>query len=450
MAWASLGRNRRTTAVVIAAISFSIILLAVIMTAVGSFQIDQFMEQRIAGDFLIGNRNVTSTSHRSGDIDMEPEYLALADRQAGIQSRTEMWVRFQSFLQINDQAAEQLRKLDEEGKLNRSPYAVDVLEERLAGERSFNGFFYGYSDALLSNLKVLEGTLDVERFQTGNYVLLGQFLGDGHLPSGDHVYHPGDRVTVEYYTEDSTFREVRDESGATVDMIYENLGEKEYEVMAVVEIPDSMNLRRYSANSCDVVLPLAELEPEDANVHRFAVSYQVEEEAQEAFEAAVKAYTDEHTTMGYTTKESLRREFANMVTVIATIGISLAAVIALIGILNFVNAMITGILSRRREFAMLQSIGMTSTQLVKTLICEGISYIALSGVIGFLAGSLLSFLVLRALNNVLLFFEYHFQILPFVIMMPVFLVTAVLAPVAAYRNVRKKSIVERLRESEQA
>lgn len=450
MAWASLGRNRRTTVVVIAAISFSIILLAVIMTAVGSFQIDQFMEQRIAGDFLIGNRNVTSTSHRSGDIDMEPEYLALADRQAGIQSRTEMWVRFQSFLQINDQAAEQLRKLDEEGKLNRSPYAVDVLEERLAGERSFNGFFYGYSDALLSNLKVLEGTLDVERFQTGNYVLLGQFLGDGHLPSGDHVYHPGDRVTVEYYTEDSTFREVRDESGATVDMIYENLGEKEYEVMAVVEIPDSMNLRRYSANSCDVVLPLAELEPEDANVHRFAVSYQVEEEAQEAFEAAVKAYTDEHTTMGYTTKESLRREFANMVTVIATIGISLAAVIALIGILNFVNAMITGILSRRREFAMLQSIGMTSTQLVKTLICEGISYIALSGVIGFLAGSLLSFLVLRALNNVLLFFEYHFQILPFVIMMPVFLVTAVLAPVAAYRNVRKKSIVERLRESEQA
>lgn len=450
MAWASLGRNRRTTAVVIAAISFSIILLAVIMTAVGSFQIDQFMEQRIAGDFLIGNRNVTSTSHRSGDIDMEPEYLALADRQAGIQSRTEMWVRFQSFLQINDQAAEQLRKLDEEGKLNRSPYAVDVLEERLAGERSFNGFFYGYSDALLSNLKVLEGTLDVERFQTGNYVLLGQFLGDGHLPSGDHVYHPGDRVTVEYYTEDSTVREVRDESGATVDMIYENLGEKEYEVMAVVEIPDSMNLRRYSANSCDVVLPLAELEPEDANVHRFAVSYQVEEEAQEAFEAAVKAYTDEHTTMGYTTKESLRREFANMVTVIATIGISLAAVIALIGILNFVNAMITGILSRRREFAMLQSIGMTSTQLQKTLICEGISYIALSGVIGFLAGSLLSFLVLRALNNVLLFFEYHFQILPFVIMMPVFLVTAVLAPVAAYRNVRKKSIVERLRESEQA
>ncbi len=450
MAWASLGRNRRTTAVVIAAISFSIILLAVIMTAVGSFQIDQFMEQRIAGDFLIGNRNVTSTSHRSGDIDMEPEYLALADRQAGIQGRTEMWVRFQSFLQINDQAAEQLRKLDEEGKLNRSPYAVDVLEERLAGERSFNGFFYGYSDALLSNLKVLEGTLDVERFQTGNYVLLGQFLGDGHLPSGDHVYHPGDRVTVEYYTEDSTVREVRDESGATVDMIYENLGEKEYEVMAVVEIPDSMNLRRYSANSCDVVLPLAELEPEDANVHRFAVSYQVEEEAQEAFEAAVKAYTDEHTTMGYTTKESLRREFANMVTVIATIGISLAAVIALIGILNFVNAMITGILSRRREFAMLQSIGMTSTQLVKTLICEGISYIALSGVIGFLAGSLLSFLVLRALNNVLLFFEYHFQILPFVIMMPVFLVTAVLAPVAAYRNIRKKSIVERLRESEQA
>lgn len=44
MALSNLARNKRTTAVVITAISFSMILLSIIMTAVGSFRIEQFME----------------------------------------------------------------------------------------------------------------------------------------------------------------------------------------------------------------------------------------------------------------------------------------------------------------------------------------------------------------------------------------------------------------------
>lgn len=97
---------------------------------------------------------------------------------------------------------------------------------------------------------------------------------------------------------------------------------------------------------------------------------------------------------------------------------------------------------------MLQSIGMTSGQLRRTLICEGISYIAISGIISFVLGSLLSWAILTALNNVILFFEYRFQILPFVIMIPLLVLVAVIVPTVAYRNLQKKSVVERLRESE--
>ena len=150
--------------------------------------------------------------------------------------------------------------------------------------------------------------------------------------------------------------------------------------------------------------------------------------------------------MGYLTKEVLQKEFKNMINVIATIGIALSGVIALIGILNFINAILTQIISRKREFAMLQSIGMTNDPLLKTLVCEGLSYIAISGVISLLLGSLLSWLTLRALNNVLLFFEYRFQIRSFLIMMPVLVLVAAAAPVICYRQLRKKSSVERLRE----
>ena len=180
----------------------------------------------------------------------------------------------------------------------------------------------------------------------------------------------------------------------------------------------------------------------------FGVSYRVAEEQKDAFEAVLQAYTDRNPEMGYVSRESLKKEFDGMTMIIAFIGITLAAVIALIGILNFTNAMITEIIVRKQEFAVMQSIGMTDSQLLKTLIYEGISYIAISGMINVTLGGLLSWIILKAMSNMILFFEYRFQILPFVIMIPVMMSVAVLVPVLAWRSVRKKSIVERLRESE--
>ncbi len=456
MAFANMGRNRRTAATVITAISLSIILLAIVMTAVGSFRIDQFMEQRIVGDYVLGNLSVTGQT-RSNDVTIEPEFLALADSQEGIEKRNELYVRYGAFLQVDDKAREQFKKLDAEGKLKRGTYTSDGLEKILRGEKSLDGFFYAYSEELFPNLEVLEGTLDLEKFLTGDYVLLTQIDGNEFLPAKDHVYHPGDTVTVEMVTEDSEAHEITDASGEIIGLEYENLAEKEYEVMAIVAVPHSMNLHRYTGNACDVVLPMQALladGPEgsgygtDSYAHCFAVSYQVRDEDQAAFEAAVKEYTEYNTQMGYLSKDSLRGEFEGMITVIATLGVALVVVVALIGTLNFVNAAITQIISRKREFAMLQSIGMTNAQLQKTLICEGIVYIVISGLASFVLGSLLSWLILGALNNVVMFFEYHFQILPFVVMIPLLLLVAVLTPVIAYRDIRKKSIVERLRESE--
>lgn len=453
MALSNLGRNRRSVTVVITAISLSIILLAVVMTAVGSFRIDYFLENRIAGDYMLGNSNFTSGSPKSVDIEIEPEFLSLADSQAGVEKKQEMWVRTASFLQLDDKALERFRKLEQEGMLRQTPFGMDERERLLRGEKSMDGYLYGYDDGLLSHLKVLEGKLDMDKFLTGDYILLAQILEDGLLPPEEHVYHVGDTVTMEWATEDSEVIELTDASGEMAGWQYINLAEKEYEVMAIIEIPSSMRLSIYTRDGCDWMLPLSEIrrmdaEKKDAYAHCFAVSYQIADADQPAFEAAIREYTDQNTQMGYRSKDSLREEFGNMVTVIATMGMALTVVIALIGILNFINAMITQIISRKREFAMLQSIGMTNVQLKKTLICEGISYIVIAGVISFVLGSLLSWAVLGALNHVILFFEYRFQILPFVIMIPVLMLVAVLTPVIAYRNLQKKSIVERLRESE--
>lgn len=449
MAFANMGRNKKKTAAVVAAISLSMILLTLVMTGVGSFRIDSFLEQRIAGDFIIGSVEITGGALRGGDYTIDEGLRQAADSQEGILKKDEMWWGYGRELVLDGQAMEQYRKLDEERKLERSEYTEYRLEKVLAGEKPLDGHFYGYSDGLLKNLKVLEGTLDVEKFQGGDYILIGKLLGSDSMTEEDRLYRPGDKVTVKCVTEDSEFHEIQDESGETVDGWYDHMEEKEYEVMAVVDIPYSMDTHRYSANAMDAVLPLREFSGEKGYNECFALSYRVEEEQQESFEAALKDYTENvNPEMGYLSKASLRAEFDGMVGVIATIGIALAAVIALIGILNFVNAVVTGVIARKHEFAVLQSIGMTNVQLRKMLICEGISYVGIAGVISLCLGSLLAWGVLGALNNVIMFFEYRFQILPFVIMVPILLAVAVAAPAAAFGRLRRKSIVERLREAE--
>ena len=450
MALSNLGRNKRTTTVVISAISFSIILLAVIVTAVQSFRIDSYLEGRLAGDFQLGNVNFTTFSPKNGDFSIEPEFLALADSQEGIESRAETWDRLNCFINLDEKALGQLRKLDAENMLRRDKYTNP--DKMLQGEEELGDTVYAYSEELLSQLTVLEGSLDIDKFRSGGYVLLSTIRGtDGFIPADKHVYQPGDKVSVDFFTKDSKQYEITDDTGEFIGLHYENLTTKEYEVMAIVEIPDSMHSPFHGLNQCDAVLPLSELTFKNSDLtltECFSVSYQIEDSKQESFAKAIEEYSDSHAMMGYISLDMLRKEFENMTMVIAIVGITLAAIVALIGILNFINAITTEIISRRREFAMLQSIGMTQAQLQKVLICEGISYVTVAFIISFVFGSLLSWLILNALNEVIAFFSYRFQIVPFFIMLPLLLLVAALTPLFAWRKIKQRSIVERLQEGE--
>ena len=106
-------------------------------------------------------------------------------------------------------------------------------------------------------------------------------------------------------------------------------------------------------------------------------------------EEFLKTYTSQvEPAMSFESRKAMRKAFRIFWGLIIIVGTGLCGMIGLIGILNFFNVTLTGIAARKREFAMLQSIGMTNDQLLKTLVCEGISYIAISGGISLLLGSL--------------------------------------------------------------
>ena len=120
-------------------------------------------------------------------------------------------------------------------------------------------------------------------------------------------------------------------------------------------------------------------------------------------------------------------------------------IIALVGVLNFANSMITAIVSRRREFAMIQSVGMTKRQLCRMLVYEGLYYAGLTLLVSWAVSALAVGIGVRAVTAADDFATFHFTLLPLGICTPLILALAVVIPYLCFQNLEKHSVVERLR-----
>lgn len=124
----------------------------------------------------------------------------------------------------------------------------------------------------------------------------------------------------------------------------------------------------------------------------------------------------------------------------------LSVVIGIIGMVNFVNVSLTSAFSRKKEFAVLQSIGMTGKQLKKMLVTEGMFYAFGSIAIALLVSLAAAPFLKNNIEDFFWFCTYRSTIFPVLCMMPVFVIAGVCVPVIVYQSAVKKPVVERLRE----
>lgn len=447
MALSNLGRNKKKTTFVILSLSLSVVLLCVVLTCVSSFQLDEYLKGRMVGDIVVGTTNYTGGYQGIGDYRLDTGLTEELDRQPGIISKSEMWApAYTCKLGMDEAALQRYQDFRKQGLLREDEFSIPTTDAAIRSGL-LGTDTYAYDSELLKNIKAVKGEIDIEKFQKGGYVLISSIIGDG--TDNCFLYEPGDKVKVSTVTDQSEMEEIKTENGETVGVEYTNMEEKEYEVMAIVETPTSMDEHRYEVNGVQIILPKKDLAEEPEKGYCFAVSYTLEEEHLENFTQIARNYTENvNRYMGYLTKEGLREEFSGMTGVVQTLGVALSTVIALIGIMNFVNAIFTGIVARKREFAILCSIGMTKKQLKQMLLEEGLYYVLISGGVSIILGSLLSYLILNALNQVILFFDYQYNFWAFVFMIPLFTVIAVVVPYLVYGKAAKESIVERLRDTE--
>ena len=166
-----------------------------------------------------------------------------------------------------------------------------------------------------------------------------------------------------------------------------------------------------------------------------------------SMESFLQDYTEnQNPQLDYESKSTYAGEFENVRRMFLILGGALSFVVGLVGVLNFFNAILTGIAARRRELAVLQSIGMTTRQMQILLSLEGLLYTlgaaVLATVLVLIAVPFLS----RTLNHMLWFFTYRFTVWPILMILPLFAVMGVAIPLFSGRAARRRSVVDRLRQ----
>ena len=420
MAKNNLTRNKKKVMIVTLSFALSIVLLNSVYTYVTSFDFDKFVADFSLTDFTVSDTTVINNYAPYNTANVSQDFISQTESLNGLEDigNIYLWTSKQP-LSENDLA--RLQELS----ASSSDIANELENYRVRQEHGVN--VYGLDDFSAEYVQVLDGELNTEQWKagTGVYVTPLRMMGDGSLC----LYKPGDQISVTQL--DGT--------------------NKVYDVLAVVSIPSALQTPLQVDMGLDYIFPTNELLGNMVSADQPAMKtiFNVDEEHQLATENWLKNYTtNTDTALDYLSKVTLRQTFDGMINMYRLVGGALCAILALIGILNFINSITTSILSRYREIAMLQSVGMTGRQVKQMLIYEGIGY-SILGLFGSLILSVIASLtVVRMMGAELTYFTWHFTLLPvFLCIIPLILITAIV-PLVCYNKMAQKTVVERLRIAE--
>ena len=432
MAWDNLWRNKKRTVTVICSLTLGLVLLSGFYAKNAAFDMEKYLADLTIADFTLSDSS--SEDYLNGydphGTTLTGELVSAAESQQGLEA-----VGHQYSAQIDWQ-------MDEATLQN---VAAFYTEERLADWESYDpagaqalrdalssgvasATLYGLDgiplDTITQQQYLMEGSFDAAAFASGDYILA---VGPSVEPGESYPVLPTSPV------------------GSVVE-----LNGRSYTVMAIV----------YPLN------PVTQLAPQQGENGKFALSFilptavfreqwpdhtlrQLFLNTDDSHIESMQAFLDEYMAstnpgLPVTSRQTMAEQYQTQTRSSAVMGNAVSVVIALVGVLNFINSMVTAIVSRRREFAVMQSVGMTKKQLCRMLVNEGLYYAGLTLLFSYLISAFAVGVVVRAMVEDG-FTTFRFTLLPLVACTPVLIFFAVLIPYLCFRNLEKHSIVERLR-----
>ncbi|MDU1583744.1 MAG: FtsX-like permease family protein, partial [Peptoniphilus harei] len=209
----------------------------------------------------------------------------------------------------------------------------------------------GIDDYLINKQKFIDGVFDKEKWQTENYVIIGEY-GDKKS-----AFKAGDKIKINV-----------------------NNKVKEVQVMGKVEYNFSNGLRYFTVIKEDIndeSSPTLSLEYIYMNPNEYkeltgdqsimSYGFDVEDSEKENFDNLLKTFENEP-DFSYDSRDLQIKSTMEFKSLIEFAGYSLSIVLFLISVLNFINVIATEILRNMVNLSILEAIGMTKKNIKKYLV----------------------------------------------------------------------------------
>ncbi len=461
MAWANLGRSRGKTVVTVISLTLAVVLATITYTFSTGFDMNKYLAHKAEVDFILGDAAYFQTSggFRTADQAVPESIISDVSARSGVEESGRVYGGVSAIKQF---VTEDWLRMGY-GTYN----TPEVVDEIIAGTaRLPSGLLeagvqmYGMEDFPLSLLDVLEGDL-APLSDPSQKAIAAVYQSDDYNTTqwGSNWAKLGDTVTIrhiyemEYFYRDTG--EIIEDVDAAIEgnrpwgeraKVYEDI---DYTVCALVRVPSSISYR-YRVVGCDDFILGAERFKQDTGTDSvMTYLFNTTDQAEADMESFLGSYTESVQPLyDYESRATYAAEFEGFRGMFMTMGGALSLIIGLVGVLNFINAVLTGILTRKRELAVLQSIGMTGKQLKTMLVYEGLYYTLLALAVSLVMTVCIGPLMGTVLSDVFWFFSYRLTVTPILVILPIFLALGALVPLWTYRSVSRRTIVERLREAE--
>lgn len=180
-------------------------------------------------------------------------------------------------------------------------------------------------------------------------------------------------------------------------------------------------------------------------------NYMLYIDVEPSYESSVKKQLENLTSITGTWLSSKTEKIEgikNMKMTVNILGGGISLILILIGVLNFINVMITGINTRLKELAILESIGMTKKQINKVLTYEGLYYATITSIFILTIGLGVIYGVSILSKSIADYATFVFPVIPLVVLIIFIYLVCSITPSIVFKVSSKKTVIERLREIE--
>lgn len=448
MAFSNLGRNKRRSVFIVLSMLLCIVLFNSIIVITQSMDEEKWISRSTKTDFTVYNsvavNGVSPFQYREDGL--PDSVVNLINQQKGVEKERILYRNTRDDSDVTvDYKFEDLVCIAEETEEDYVSKAYENGSSLRVVPGTEDGYFgnvFGVSEAFWEDVTIYEGENNPDilkkKMETGDYVIVGTII---------------DRLTGE--AEEETQLQQQLQVGDSITFSKDGKEEKTCTILAKATVVATEYETYAGANGATYIggdAPFLYMSDtkfkelyEDPTI--FSYSFKAGQGQKENLEGFLADFTGENTSVAYTSTKLLQEQLASNRDIVLLVGGMIGVILAFAGLINFTNMMVTNIITRRHEFAAMQSIGMTNRQLRRLIMDEGLYYAAGADVIGGLLAVILGTTVLKNVLNSpsMWYFTLRFTLVPALFIAVIYLILAAIIPVVVLHFFNKGSVVERLR-----